>query len=87
MEQFYDICVKCQKNMATDRDPFLTIINIVTQKEISQDLCQVCIESITHCMKCNRKYEEPWETVYLDIKNNINYGHSCCKKNDLKYLD
>jgi predicted amidophosphoribosyltransferase len=78
MEQFYDICVKCQKNMATDRDPFLTIIDTVTQKEISMDLCSVCIEPITHCMKCNRKYEEPWETVYFDMKNNFNYGYSCC---------
>ena len=70
-------CVLCKDGYNVYNDPFTVVIDTVSFIEITYELCLKCIDSFKNCIECKRELQEPWETVYFNIKNKT-YFCCCC---------
>ncbi len=59
-------CIGCNDNYPITRDPFIVFIDSKTNDDITYKLCNNC-NKITNCNKCNDKFKEPWERIYVDL--------------------
>ena len=70
-------CILCKNIYTTYDEQFIIVISRESSFEITYELCLHCVNSLKNCGNCKRKYEEPWEKVYLDLSDNSHCG-SCC---------
>lgn len=70
-------CLICRLKYPINKDCFLYFYK--DGKEITNDICEWCINSQQNCFKCKKElFQEPYEAIYIKEKN-----HFCkvCNKN------
>lgn len=72
-------CICCN-NYPITQDPFIIYYDILTNKEITYELCGIC-NKFTNCHKCNNKeIDGPWEKFYFDTSNMTMMCNDCYNK-------
>lgn len=69
-------CIGCNDNYPIICDPFIVYIDSKTNDDITYKLCNNC-NKITNCNKCNNKFEEPWEQIYVDLLHKTTTCYYC----------
>ena len=80
-------CIKCFNKYGSYNDPFIEVIDCVTNKKITFELCYDCIKTLLNvkCQICDRLLDEPWEQIYIDLISNMIKCRCCHNVSDKNY--